>query len=386
MKILLYNWNNYIADAVDDICSKKGFSVDRFEWKFEQDEYDESFLEWFREAIGENVYDFILSVNFHPMLAIAASKKNYKYVAWCYDCPLNITNPEEALSLPGVYCFLFDYNQYMGYKNKGIDNVYHLPLGFHQSRYFKHQNNSINAKKYACDISFVGSLYESQLPLIAGMLDEGSKEVIAEIIRNQEELYNYNLIRECVSDDLIAYMNKQYSARLAGSGKNFEVNKEALTFALSCEVTRRNRLVLLTLFSKKYRTRLYSGQSFETLGDVLQCGQVDYKTEMPYVFQHSKINLNPSLRCIETGIPLRVFDILGYGGFLLTNYQQEIGDMYINGKEVVMYDSYADAMEKAAYYLKNESERQKIAKCGQAKTVEKYTLIAAFDKILKKIE
>ncbi|MBQ0028496.1 MAG: glycosyltransferase [Lachnospiraceae bacterium] len=386
MKVLLYDWSNYIAEAVDVICEERGFSVDKFRWKFEQDEYDEEFIAWFDTNIEEKKYDFVLSVNFHPMVAIASNKKGYKYVAWCYDCPLNITYPEETLSLPGVYCFLFDRNQYLGYKNNGIDNVYHLPLGFHGSKAVNMQENSAIKNRYECDIAMVGSLYESQLPLIVGALDDNTKNAISELIHNQEELYNYNLIKECITDELIQYMNSQNASKLEGTGRSFSVNAKAFEFALSCEVTRRNRLVLLSLFSKRYDTRLYSGESYELLADVQQCGRVDYRTEMPYVFKYSKINLNPSLRCIETGIPLRVFDIMGYGGFVLTNYQQEIEEMYVADEEVVMYDCYADAMEKATYYLKNEDIRQRIACRGQAKTLEKYTLQAAFDKILKKIE
>ena len=38
------------------------------------------------------------------------------------------------------------------------------------------------------------------------------------------------------------------------------------------------------------------------------------------MFANSKVNLNITLRNIKTGIPLRALDIMGAGGFLLTNY------------------------------------------------------------------
>lgn len=382
MNILVHEWKHYIVDAVDDILKDKGITFDKFTRKFNQDEIDEEFLAWFDSNVDAAKYDFVLGVNYHPTLAIACNKKGLRYVAWCYDCPFNITNPEETLGLDTNYCFVFDYNQYLSYKNQGIDTVYHLPLGANLKKTQNYRYNPELVTKYSCDISLVGVLYESQLPIIMSLLDEPTKELLAELVKNQEQLYNYNLYRECLTDELIDYMNSQYKARLEGSGNSFSVNKKALEFALSCEATRRNRIVLLNLFGKRYDTRLYSYQKFDMLNGVKQCGTVDYTTEMPYVFHCSKINLNPSLRCIETGVPLRAFDIMGYGGFLLSNYQLELDEMYVNGEDLVLYDSYEDALDKADYYLKREDIREKIALNGRRKTLENYTLQHAFEKIL----
>ena len=79
------------------------------------------------------------------------------------------------------------------------------------------------------------------------------------------------------------------------------------------------------------------------------------------LFQHSKINLNITLKTIQTGIPLRAWDILGCSGFLLTNFQQELCDFFIPGEDFVYYESPPDAIEKAAYFLSHDRERQEIA-------------------------
>ena len=62
--------------------------------------------------------------------------------------------------------------------------------------------------------------------------------------------------------------------------------------------------------------------------DVIVHGGVDTLKEMPKVFRQSKINLNLSTRSIKTGIPQRVWDILGAGGFLITNYQNELNKYF----------------------------------------------------------
>ena len=71
-----------------------------------------------------------------------------------------------------------------------------------------------------------------------------------------------------------------------------------------------------------------------------------------------------------TGIPLRAFDIMGCGGFLLTNYQADFNDYFIPDEDYVYFDSKNDLIEKAGYYLRHDEERNKIAKSGYEKVKE----------------
>jgi spore maturation protein CgeB len=85
---------------------------------------------------------------------------------------------------------------------------------------------------------------------------------------------------------------------------------------------------------------------------------------MEKVFKGSRINLNLTLRNIRSGIPLRVWDILGCGGFCLTNFQAEFLDLFQNGRELVWFESLYDLQRKADYYLSHEDERLEVAARG----------------------
>lgn len=85
---------------------------------------------------------------------------------------------------------------------------------------------------------------------------------------------------------------------------------------------------------------------------------------MPLVFSQSRINLNISLKTILTGIPLRVIDVLGCGGFLISNYQEEMEEYLDIGKECVVYENIEDLFMKTQYYLSHEEERKSIARAG----------------------
>ena len=104
-----------------------------------------------------------------------------------------------------------------------------------------------------------------------------------------------------------------------------------------------------------------SDRGGDTLLRVKNCGSVDYWSEMPKVFRYSKINLNFTIPNIKSGLPLRIFDVLGAGGFLLTNYQAELPDHFEIGKDLACFESEAELVEKCSYYLAHEEERQPVS-------------------------
>ena len=137
----------------------------------------------------------------------------------------------------------------------------------------------------------------------------------------------------------------------------------------SFQKTNEERTRLLSGLSRRHSVTLYAPyttdiQNFENLN---LAGPVEYYHEMPLAFRHSKINLNITLSCIESGIPLRILDILGSGGFLITNPQSELEEYFSDGVDLVYYQDEKDLYEKVAYYLSHEEERKQIAMSGYEK-------------------
>ena len=112
-------------------------------------------------------------------------------------------------------------------------------------------------------------------------------------------------------------------------------------------------------------------------------GAIDYYSEMPYVFANSKINLNITLRSIQTGIPLRGMDILGAGGFLLTSFQSDFLDYFVPDEDFVYYESQEDLVEKVEYYLSHEKQRKEIAHNGHEKAKKNHSFEKFFENIFQ---
>ena len=73
---------------------------------------------------------------------------------------------------------------------------------------------------------------------------------------------------------------------------------------------------------------------------------------------------------------------MGSGGFLLTNYQEDMFDCFEPGVDFVYYDSYDDLLEKVEYYLEHDEERQQIARNGYEKVKKYHTYRHRLDTIL----
>lgn len=379
MKLLVYQWKSYLQYDICELCRERGAAYDLFAWSFSDKNEDEAFVDWFLRNVDAAAYDAVLSVNYWPLLSYVCQKRGIKYIAWCYDNPLNVVRIEETLGNPVNYVFLFDRIQYQKYRKAGYDTVYHLPLGVNSTRMKQLAVSAADDEKYGAQVSFVGQLYESRLREIMAPLQEHTKGFLQAVMDMQSRLYGSYLVDGCLTEELLKDINRQY--REAEPDTTFVLCREALSYAMASEITRKDRLVLLSLCGKRYDTRLYSYQDNAVMQSVKKCPAVNYLTEMPRVFACTGINLNPSLRIIQSGIPLRAFDIMGAGGFLLSNYQEELLELFENEKEMAVYESHEDALSKIDFYIKHEDVRKKIAENGRRKTLEEHSLQDRMERI-----
>lgn len=154
---------------------------------------------------------------------------------------------------------------------------------------------------------------------------------------------------------------------------------------LGNKVTEQERLQLLKRVSEEFSLDLYTASDFSPLPKANYRGLARSTTEMPKIFRLSKINLNFTSKPIRTGIPLRLWDILGAGGFVLTNYQSEIPEYFEVGKDLDIFASEEELVEKIRYYLEHEEEREEIARNGYQKAKEKYSLELRVKQILQTV-
>ena len=310
-----------------------------------------------------------------------------KYVAWIYDTPFLLLYSQYTM-LDTNYIFFFDKSLSCDFQKYGVKHAYYLPMAAPVNYYDKLRVSEVDQEHYQADIAFVGSTYhevrQDFYRYIEGV-DEYTSGYLKAIMKMQGEIYGSFLLEELLTDNIVQKLQHVCPLR---KGKD-EWETDAWIYAnyfLARKLTGDQRKEQLELLGKKFQVKLYTSDQTPDLEHVINCGSVDYMKEMPLVFSHSKINLNMTLRSIHTGIPLRAMDIMGCGGFLLTNYQEDFLEHFEPGVDFVFYTSQEELVELAEYYLVHESERQEIAENGYRRVKSGHTYRERIDVILRQIK
>ncbi|AAK80135.1 spore maturation protein CgeB [Clostridium acetobutylicum] len=104
------------------------------------------------------------------------------------------------------------------------------------------------------------------------------------------------------------------------------------------------------------------------------------------VFNSSKINLNLSNSShldAPQQIKGRNFEVPACGAFILTSDVEGLSHYYEIGKEVVVYSSFDDMVDKIKYFLINEEKRRTIANAGYIRTIKEHTYENRLNDIFK---
>ncbi len=95
------------------------------------------------------------------------------------------------------------------------------------------------------------------------------------------------------------------------------------------------------------------------------------QAEINQIYNQAKIVFNPS---ISGGITLRILEGMACGALVLTDTRPEaIGDLFQFNRDMVAYGDDNDLLEKIAYYLNHEEERERIAESGCRRVQAEHT-------------
>lgn len=378
MNILIYRWNAYIYRDVELAFIQLGHCVENFEYDLNTKQVDIDIAPGLQQKLKgilqNHKYDFVFSVNYFSTISEICQQIGIKYVCWNYDNPV-LSMYHRSVFNENNYIFTFDKTCFLEFRQMGVEHIWYLPLAAPIERadyLFRVGNPAISENKgqhskYMGDIAFVGSLYENNIynqicdtfpDYLAGYFDA--------VMEAQLNISGANIIDALLTVEILEKLQKYY--RFEKSEDSFvDLGFYFQTGVLGFKIAELQRQRALTELSKKFSVNVYSNSDFSDLYRVCKKGAVDYWQELPLVFRQSKINLNFTIPNIKSGIPLRVWDVLAAGGFLMTNYQAELPYYFEEGKELVCFDGVDDLCEKVEYYLENEEERMEIAKNGYEK-------------------
>ena len=375
MEILFYRYNSICEPDIIQVFENFGITVHREEMEMHDKNITPRLCsarvaEW----ILSHPLSFVFTVNFFPAISYTCNHFKVPYVCWSVDSPV----PElfsNALKNEYNRIFLFDKAQYDFFAPVNPSCIHYLPLATNVKRWEQVilSMTEEDYRQYGSDVSFVGSLYTEKCKydtlVSSGKLSDYTRGFVDGLIESQLHVYGYNFIMDNLTDRVVSEIASADPQFYHGTDTFMDTDRYLVAHQyIGMKLAAVERQRTLAALSEHFSVNLYTRSDASTLPKVHNRGGASTLTEMPKVFQASKINLNMTMRPIETGLSLRVWDVLGCGGFLLTNYQAELPSYFEIGKDLDAYESLPELSEKVQYYLAHEEERIEIAIHGYEKT------------------
>ncbi len=312
-------------------------------------------------TVGEFRPDFILASNYAGMDSEGMFSRFFEdaripYVSWFTDTPRMILYERKAS--PSYYSVAATWERaYIPhFERLGFEHIFHMPLATDPSLF-----NGAPMETCERSLAFVGnSMIEfaneaweklEEAPDVArGILDafeQGrvTRETFAEGI---DAILHPDLLRDRTSSEL-----------------------RTIELCIVYEATRRQRAELavrLDRYGIQVRGDLYWRQVTSNAD-----GPVGYFDDLAPFYRGTMINLNSTSLQMKTAVNQRVFDCPAAGGFLITDAQGDLDDLFDPASEVVTYANLDELEDKTVYYLRHPEARAPIVERAQRRIAGHHT-------------
>lgn len=378
-RVLIVDTEEIAFPAMELALLRLGYSVEVYFENVSSIRYEEELVNRMTEWMKNNDYLFVFTFDYSPNVGEAAQRSNMKYVSWAWDSPL-LQYAFNQAQYPTLYACMFDRGEINDLKKLGLKNVLHMPLATDPHVSSLISVNKEDEKIYSHDISFIGKMYDTDIiNEYKEKYDEKSINIINQIISEDLCDWNdsrkiYNDLDDCIRED---YYKNRESIKIP---YYYEKYFQCTFFS---NIAYLERVKILNSLAAKYKVDIYTKGDTSELKNINIHGPINSVVGAPKVYRLSKINLNITNRSIKTGVPLRIFEIMGVGGFVISNYQEELAELFEEDKEIVLFKTVDELLDKVSYYLTHDNERKNIAQKGYQKTKDRYNYDVAIEKLLK---
>jgi hypothetical protein len=109
--------------------------------------------------------------------------------------------------------------------------------------------------------------------------------------------------------------------------------------------------------------------------------------DMFRILARSRISLNHHIEISDVyANNMRLYETTGVGTLLLTDWKQNLAEMFEPRTEVAVYRTPEECVERIRYYLDQEAERDWVARAGQERTLHEHTYRQRMAQLVELVE
>jgi spore maturation protein CgeB len=327
---------------------------------------EEGYIERLLTAIVTAQPDLLFTMNhigFDSGGTVAAiiNQVELPVVSWFVDSPAYIVLGARGAVSPLMMTPVWERSEMATLEALGFEHIFHLPLAGDPSVMHSGTDSAIEY-----DVSFVGDSMEQpcakwralcpQHAQLQFMLDAA---VNALFLNRQNHPLQELLPMEWSQTDKLNFA----SAAVLEATRRYR--QRALdNVAHDCHVGARDSTPLAVWGDDGWKSRLPAG--------VKRFPRAHYYLELPDIYRRTAVNLNFTSFQMPSAVNQRVFDAPLAGGFLLTDNQSDLCDLFRPG-EIVAFASVEELPERVRYFHARPEERRRISSAAAGHILAEHT-------------
>ena len=334
--------------------------------------------------VKEHGITHLMSIHLIYNVAVAAYWAGIKYISVIWDAPY-LKAYTVMGTLDNIWYSAFDKLDAERMRQGGCPHVMYQPLSVNRENILAWKKRFLAKRRYIHDISLIANLYEDNAyDRCLDLLPENMQAYFRSIF--EEAAFKWdgvNRVYGKTGQEILEYMKLVSPTLKINNPYNVEDVRYFEAMYLIRKLANIERVCVLNLLAEDHDVYLYTySEVDETLmPKVHRRPPVQVGEATSFIYAGTKINLNIASKGIEGGTTQRIMDIMGAGGFVLTNYCEETAELFEEDKEIVMFRTPEELIQKVDYYLEHEEEREQIARAGHEKAMNDYT----YEKKIKRL-
>lgn len=306
-------------------------------------------------------------------------------ISWFVDNPHLILSVYAGLANPWLNIFTWDKDNIPSLKSQGFESTYYLPLGTDPERFHPSNKNANFPKAWKSDVSFVGhSMYDKVEK--SWKRTHYPKKYLKTFLALGTEFVTDD--ERMIVDFIENHTNPEYQ-ELIQFYKDTKKQEEKIAFegGLTYEATRVYRLACAKQLLDFKPLIVGDDDWKELLRHEKRSWNwypaINYYAELPYFYGHSKINFNCTSMQMKGASNQRILDAPAAGAFVLTDWREQMEAMFDEKTEVVCFREKEEIPDLIRYYLKHDTERERIAIAARKRVLSCHTWDKRIEEIIR---
>ena len=376
-RILLLTSKYFLIGEISSACDRMGVPYHLLQLPDKEVGCSE-FLEGMLTAILEFRPDFVFTINHlgfdrEGVLTDLLEKLRLPIASWFVDNPHLILNFYTRLVTPWTAIFTWAADNLDSLRAMGFEHVDYLPLGTDATRFHPPKGEPHFAGLPAGwnnGVAFVGNsmvekvaqcreryplppeLTEDFKAMAAGFADDDERSVRDYLEGNYPE-------KLCAFDSLPSVEARlKYTTMLTWEA--------TLQYRLSC-VRGIMPFAPLIIGDKGWKTLLGGCRPWH------YHSELNYYSDLPRLYPCATINFNCTSKQMKGAVNQRVFDVPATESFLLTDYREQMENLFEPGREIICYHSQEEAEALAREYLARPDARRAVALAARKRILAEHT-------------